>query len=398
MKVSIMNGILRRALVSVFAGLLLAAAGLISAGDSSNAATKFTVFVGGGRAGISVESFRPGAILINVGDSVDFTNPYEEIHTVTFLAGGKAPDLIIPAGPPSGSAPPKLIFNPKAAFPAPAPGPASYDGSVYTNSGILNKGDTWNVSFSKQGVYHFICILHPGMEGDVHVLASGITVPAQQRLEAEIKQSLDKDVAKGEASAAAAKPGKTTNANGSTSWEIVNAASAGQADVMRFIPAKLSVSAGDTVVWKNPTFVPHTVTFADGAAVELVILEPQAGGPPNLVLNPKVLFPVLSSPNYDGKGYANSGFLGIGPEATAGSSFSLTFTKAGTYAYICVLHADQGMAGVIEVSAAGVRPPATGDAGLADSTGLNYAPITSIVLVSISVLGAIGISLKARRR
>ena len=55
----------------------------------------------------------------------------------------------------------------------------------------------------------------------------------------------------------------------------------------------------------------------------------------------------------------------------AGASYSLKFTKAGTYSYVCFLHADQGMAGVIEVGgttgAPSITAPNTGDAGLAST-------------------------------
>jgi plastocyanin len=146
----------------------------------------------------------------------------------------------------------------------------------------------------------------------------------------------------------------------------------------------------------NDTAVPHTVTF--GEAPELVLPEPQPGGPPNLVINPSVLFPVAPGSVYSGTGYVNSGFLSAGPEGIAGTSFQLTFSNPGTYLYVCVLHANQGMAGVVEVlgSATGgtVRPPATGDAGLKDETP-KWIPAGSATAVA-AVL-AIGLSLALAR-
>ena len=73
----------------------------------TRAASKFTVQAGGGGRGVSVEMFRPKDIFIHAGDSVEFVNPYEEIHTVTFLGDTKAPELIIPSGPPPKAGPPK---------------------------------------------------------------------------------------------------------------------------------------------------------------------------------------------------------------------------------------------------------------------------------------------------
>jgi plastocyanin len=46
------------------------------------------------------------------------------------------------------------------------------------------------------------------------------------------------------------------------------------------------------------------------------------------------------------KGFSNSGLFGAQPFPT--DSFSLVFTRAGTYSYICVLH--PGMAGQVEVT------------------------------------------------
>ena len=91
--------------------------------DTSDAATQYTNNVGGGAAGIAVETFRPKVIFVNQGDSVRFVNPYEEIHTVTFVPDNKVPDLIQLAAPPGPTTPPKLIFNPRVSTPAPATGP-----------------------------------------------------------------------------------------------------------------------------------------------------------------------------------------------------------------------------------------------------------------------------------
>jgi len=377
----------------VAAGIV--AGGVIEGTGPTRAATKYTDFVGGGASSISVETFRPSVIFVNAGDSVEFTNPYEEIHTVTFLAPGqKEPDLIVPKGPAT-AGPPTLIFNPQVAFPTPASGAATFDGTAYVNSGILNKGQSFVVTFPKEGTYKFMCVIHPGMEGTVQVIRSGVTVPTQAARDFEAKTQLDAALAKGEQAAAAVQTGKTTNAAGKTTWSVATGPSVGQVDVMRFIPTRLQVNVGDTVTWNNTTPVPHTVTFTSGAAApELVLPQPSAGGPPDLVVNPQVLFPVNAGPNYDGTGYVNSGFIGAGPEATAGTSFSLTFTKPGTYTYICVLHADQGMAGTIVVGT-GVTPPSTGDAGIAGSP--SGERMIGLAAFGAAAALALGFILRARR-
>ena len=186
------------------------------------------------------------------------------------------------------------------------------------------------------------------MQVDVQVLRTNVSILTQDQIDAEAAALLADQLAKGEASAAAADPGKTTNDDGTTTWEVLNAPTVEAASPMRFIPSRLQIGVGDTVAWENPTFVPNTVTF-NAESPSFLIPEPQDEGPPLLVIDPKVLFPVKPSQNFDGSGYVNSGFTGAGPEATGGESFSLTFTRAGTYSYVCMLHANQGMARVIVV-------------------------------------------------
>ena len=407
-----------RSLALPLAGVAAAVAlGVLSSATvTTSAATKYNAFAGGGRAGISVDMFRPSTIFVTPGDTIEWTNPYEEIHTVTYVPGtekltgfqiAEQVPFIIPLGPaplpgvapPPG--PPKLGINPKVSTPAPASGVASVDGSAYVNSGVIGKGATFSATFPKQGEYRFLCIVHPFMEVKVQVLAPGTNVPTQAMLDAEAAAQLADQLAKGEASAAAARPGAR---------EVVNAASVEFASVNRFLPPRIQVNVGDTVTWNNPTPVPHTITFnlppSPPGAPPFLAPEPQAGGPPLLVLAPSVLFPA-GPKSFDGTGYVNSGFIGTGEEATGGRSYSLTFTKAGTYAYICVLHADQGMAGVVEVVAGGaggpggggaLRPPSTGDGGLLGAThsdsdsGYFYAAgALMLALVSIAAV-------RARRR
>jgi plastocyanin len=394
-------------------GLALAAfAGLVVRdGPAASAATKYNVFVGGGAGGIAIEEFMPSTIFVNVGDTIEWTNPYEEIHTVTFLGPEKEePELIAPAGPaplpgvapPPG--PPKLAFTPKAANPTAA---KTYDGTAYANSGILGKGQSFSLTFPKQGSYPFDCLLHPGMEGTVYVLPAGTHVPTQEQRDYEAQVQRQAGIARGEASAAATRPpAPTTSASGASTYTVVVPASAGQSDVMRFVNARQTVNVGDTVMWQNTTEVPHTVTFTSGApAPDSVVPEPAGAGPPLLVLAPQALFPSKPSQNYDGTGYYNSGFITADQQlATGGTSFSLTFTKPGTYSYICLLHADQGMAGVITVVAAGapggsqtstggtiVRPPSTGDAGLAARHGA-ISPLLALALAcSLGLAGAFAV-------
>jgi plastocyanin len=71
-----------------------------------------------------------------------------------------------------------------------------------------------------------------------------------------------------------------------------------------FAPQTLTVEVGTKVTWTNNDTAPHTVTSADGPSTSA----------------------------------STTGLFDSGQMAS-GDSFSFTFTKAGTYYYVCTLHA-----------------------------------------------------------
>jgi len=104
--------------------------------------------------------------------------------------------------------------------------------------------------------------------------------------------------------------------------------------INKFFPVRLSIKAGDMVVWKDGSlYDPHTVTF------ESPFAGPEAPG---------VFVPggTKIGSSYTG-GFSNSGFFGPKPFFPA-QTFSLKFPKAGTYPYVCVLH--PGMGGQVDVT------------------------------------------------
>ncbi|MGH8972140.1 MAG: plastocyanin/azurin family copper-binding protein [Acidimicrobiia bacterium] len=86
----------------------------------------------------------------------------------------------------------------------------------------------------------------------------------------------------------------------------------------RFEPARVSVPAGETVVWTNNDSVGHTVTADDGS--------------------------------FDS--HPSCGSIG-GTCMTRGQTFQTTFSKPGTFPYHCRVHGGpggRGMAGTIAVT------------------------------------------------
>jgi hypothetical protein len=81
--------------------------------------------------------------------------------------------------------------------------------------------------------------------------------------------------------------------------------------------------------------------------------------------------PRSSNTTFDGTGFTNSGIIGV--DFPDGTSYALKFSKAGTYNFVCILHANQGMAGTVTVGEADApQPPATG-MGTGGTGGINYA-------------------------
>lgn len=306
-------------------------------------------------SGTDFHAFFPGEITINAGDSVEFAffpMGVPGAHTVTFTSGEELPPLFVPesggsATPMSG--PPRLEFNPAVVWPD---GRMEYDGTGMVHSGIdlLRTEDLgpYILTFTTPGTYEYVCALHAiVMRGTVTVQEAGSELPMDQAgydavAANEMAALLDIGMAAiAEAEAMSATPA----AGGTATWEV--AAGVGglsQARVMRFIPADLTIKVGDTVRWTNHSEgEPHTVTFLGGTEQpEDLLIEPQEGGPPKLIQNMMTLTP-SGGPDFDGEGYANSGFMwseaGINEAlGLVGTVWELTFTAAGDFPYYCILH------------------------------------------------------------
>lgn len=137
----------------------------------------------------------------------------------------------------------------------------------------------------------------------------------------------------------------------------------------RFYPNILTVNVGDTITFKqNSGIDPHTATFM-GPVKEIPGLfaapdGPQQGPPPSkLEVNPMVLFPV-GGQTYDGSAFTSSGAMAA--DIPGPKEYSLQFTKAGTYDFLCLVHTEQfpdgsrkPMTGRLTVQEAGNAYPMT---------------------------------------
>ncbi len=369
---------------------LVAAAALFSVSSYTSAShvpTTRNINVGGGGSGVAANDFFPNEVTIQKGDSLHFVNPYEEIHTTTYVPGTPEPidipDFVIPN--PSG---PGVVFNPLALDPSNAASSTTvFDPHTYYNSGIMFKDDDVDVLFQTVGSYNFLCILHPGMELDVNVTGTPITIASQADLDKKGAAQRDAFIASGVAIAADAPLTKVSDASGAATWSLLAGAAEGLADVMQFLPpGATNISTGDTVKWTTDTATPHTVTF--GTQVNPIATFGQYTG-----FNPAAALP--SGGSTYGGGDANSGLMDASGDLPGGTVYALTFTKAGTYTYVCLLHSDQGMAGTIVVSdkaprvAPPIKSPNTGTGGAA-GTGGSWLPALLMLGIAGVALAAVG--------
>ena len=322
--------------------------------------TPLVVKVGSGEPGYAVNLYGPGAITVQTGSTLSFKGNWLEPHTVTFLGGSPRPT---PA-------------DPKAPVPTDPGKVVGYDGTKYLSSGFITSRDpAFSVSFPKAGTYPFLCIIHPGMDGTVTVVDSGAT-STQAQLDNTAQQVFAAALAalKAQAATLAAKPvTQTRNADGTTTFRVTTVGGyVAPSDIQQFFPPSMNVNVGDTVVFENTVPTPHTVTFLGGTPLPF---------PPSLE-DPKIGAPTPApAAGYDGTGYVNSGVIGQG---FGGSSFSIKFSKAGAFPFVCILHVDQGMGGTINVASAtaAITPPRTGAAGLVGDT-------SSPAMAALLALGAI---------
>lgn len=279
---------------------------------------------------ISTQAYFPNPLTINAGDTVVWR--FAGFHTVTFN-GNEPPLPLLGPGPNPG----ELALGP-AFFPAgPQGSNATYDGTGIASSGTPPEGGpqdqpfTYTLTFTKPGLYGYVCTLHPGMRGEVLVQQAGAPLPetpAQAR-------------ARGQATIGALVGIMRSGIERTrpVSLASTHLAYAGLGDAfgvsaLRFLPGDITVRRSDTVLWSfADPFEVHTVTFTSGQPDPAFIdVRPQPQGPPILAIPANVAGPVGGT-SYTGQGYVNSGVLPYG------GSYALTFdAPPGKYEYLCIVH------------------------------------------------------------
>ncbi|MDQ0864508.1 plastocyanin/azurin family copper-binding protein [Arthrobacter globiformis] len=303
-----------RGLVASVAALVLplSLSSFAVAGDEESSPESWTIQVGSESPDQAIQgmSFLPSNIYINTGDTITWEANSAEIHTVTFLARGQK---LQPFNP----------FNPKQLS---RQGSSAYDGHSYYNSGIManvsNTGfkavEDYALKFTHTGTFTYYCVVHgTAMKGTVHVRAAGTDYPySQDQYDHQTRKQERKIVRDGEEQWEAAR-------DQASNHQVIAGTDNETAMLMRFVHHEIVVHVGDTVTFRNAGMgAPHTVTFGHEPA--------------------NIFAPVGNPKNFTG-GNLSSGLM------EPGTKFTVTFNKAGEFAYICALHDYMGMIGEVEV-------------------------------------------------
>jgi plastocyanin len=230
---------------------------------------------------------------------------------------------------------------------------------VYYNSGWPDSGQNWSITFSSStaaGQYRFMCALHrEGMSGKITVAPSSKTVMSPAAQFALGQKQLAADV---KAIARAVPPTRQGNPPvpgitipPGTHVLAGSGLPSGEGAIDEFGPKTIKIPVGGSVTWY--IIGAHSITFnSDKSNNDIRMQAPDGtvhinpgaaaphGGPgqPNTPPgNGKgISFKVAASAKWNGSGFFNTGIWASFPPVIQG--YKLTFTKAGTYHYICTVH------------------------------------------------------------
>jgi plastocyanin len=375
--------------------------GVTACGGSKHAAQTFSVTVDGHNkaANESFIAFFPNVVRVHPGDSVTFDQVgIGEPHTVTLgtlvdppvagfekltpqqLRNGEPPKalkeadaklpFLLPQGPGDAT---QSAANPcyldsgvpgKALCPKKAQPDFTGKQSFY-NSGWLDRNQTWTVHLSKStapGTYHFMCLLHrEGMSGKIVVVPSGTTVPGPKAQAAAGENQLAATEAKLQSAVVALRKGQApipgiTIPGSNPVLAGSGSPSVDEAEIDEFGPKVVHIPVGGSVTWY--LLGVHTITFnatkanddirkvaSDGTIHLNMPAGAPAGGPgEGHAAKPKgkspINFEVVTTASWNGDGFHSSGVFANSSPPQLIEGYKLTFTRKGTYKYICTVHDD----------------------------------------------------------
>jgi plastocyanin len=380
---------MRRALLCVFVAVFslgIAACG----GSSSSSAQSRTVQVDGKTDKFNGDflAYFPDQVTVHAGDTVDFKENWTgEPHTVTFGTLAEKDVQAYQANPNAQQSLPSLIpgedFGQNAAQPcylangSPPGDPntacaknqqtqSDFAGTEsFYNSGFLPEGANFKVKLSssiKPGRYSYYCLLHgPMMSGSITVVGSDKSVPSSDTVDKQATTQQAALVNKVLPTYNAARAGQFP-VPGVKNVAGYGDPSAPTVGINEFIPATIQAKVGQPVSWAM--IGAHTLSFGkapiepgkfyskapDGAwHINQAFAPtgfPPAPQPGNTPPNAPISMTPLNGGSYDGTTFKSTGVVQSFPPALVAPE--VTFTKPGSYTYVCLIH--PGMGGVVTVS------------------------------------------------
>jgi plastocyanin len=373
--------------------------------------------INGGRVW-SYTDFFTRDVTIHSGDTLDFQTPPSEFHLIAVAQNGPAlranlplfaPDLEDPLAPGSGQ--PKVLLGPGAfalmsspscgveqigqpncAFDGTAPQIAGGIGGAHIKKllqviagtkkvtpAAFNGTVDWNVTINAApGNYSYLCLIHPKMNGDIHVVGADQATTTQGTINAESLTQFAADKAEGQAKYAADNTATfTLDAQGHRVWDghVSDNTADGHVSFFEMMPRNLTLGVGDRVHWTwGSSSELHTVSFPTDSLNLPPPLLPDCGqfggddvGPLNTPFGPYCGDLPVSMENFeltadpgtarqgalsDPTAVVDSGVLvgadyGLAPSA---QDWSARASAPGTYRYQCTIH--DWMRAVVQVAGA----------------------------------------------
>jgi plastocyanin len=244
---------------------------------------------------------------------------------------------------------------------------ALYDSGFIPYNGP--RGNSFTVPIAKDatpGTYRFFCNYHfIFMQGEIEIVPPGSAIPSEQQVRKEAREEVQSQAVKALAAVRKVEKLPVGARVGSVAVPLAGKAVSEDPDdfspviINEFFPRTIQAKVGQPVRWDFDGWG-HTVSFNVPKYFPIFTVDKETG---RVQWDPKSHEPVgwdlperetfrqeespppadLDAGTWDGKGgFHSSGAL------NPGDSFTVTFTRTGTYPYACVLHPQ--MVGTVQVS------------------------------------------------
>lgn len=290
--------------------------------------------------------FFPAGLQVRAGDRIEFERPEDgEPHTVTL--GSSTP---IPNGPSQFykgvfGGPPRVDRSMPCYLDEGLPDRAEgctpeqrdqvpFDGtqSWFNSGGLLDdEGFTLEIAEgTAPGAYEYFCLVHPEeMQGLINVVGEDEEPDTPEEVAARGEDTIAERVPLAE-TLLTEPPGEEDVAAGRRTSDFRVWANA-------FVPEDVEVTVGESVLWEVQGH--HTLSFGLPESARPYYVRAEDG---STIENPEGATQIGDPTGWDGAGQFNSG-LRVGWPST----YLVTFTRPGTYAYRCLVH--YGMDGTVTV-------------------------------------------------